>query len=106
MEEISSVSGVMFSLKNLLSDDESEEAWAMTSRSLAVANSPLAQFQSALERLSAKLAPARGMSKAGKSLIWPFNKVEVMEILSTIERQKTLFMLALQNDHVYVNAWI
>ena len=29
---------------------------------------------------------------------WPFEKTEILEILGGIERQKTLFMLALQND--------
>jgi len=32
--------------------------------------------------------------------IWPFKKEEVKEILATIERQKTVFLVAIQNDHM------
>lgn len=34
---------------------------------------------------------------------WPFQKVETQSILAKIERQKTLFILALQNDSIGLN---
>lgn len=65
-------------------------------------NGPLEQFKAALETLAAKLAPADGLKKLRKSLMWPFQEKEIKDILSTIERQKALFGLARQNDHLYV----
>jgi hypothetical protein len=98
--EISSVNGFLFSLKDLVVRAELGETWLDTARSLGVPNGPLAQFKLALERLATHLKPVVGLKKAGKALVWPFKKGEVMDILSTIERQKTLFILALQNDHM------
>ncbi|KAK0512604.1 hypothetical protein JMJ35_004621 [Cladonia borealis] len=56
-------------------------------------------FKQALERLASKLATVTGFQKAGKSLLWPFQKREISEILGIIERQKTYFVLALQNKN-------
>jgi hypothetical protein len=98
--EIGSVNGFLFSLKDLVGRAESDESWLATVRSLGVPNGPLAQFKLALERLATCLEPVVGLRKAGKVLAWPLKKGEVMDILRTIERQKALFILALQNDHV------
>lgn len=61
---------------------------------------PLEQFKAALEQLASKLASVKGLKKVEKNLIWPFQEQEVTEILSTIERQKSLFALIVINDHV------
>jgi len=61
---------------------------------------PLAQLKKALEKLVFKLAPAGRLRKATRGLTWPFDKKEVDELLSMIERQKTFFVLALQNEHM------
>ncbi|KAI9779285.1 MAG: hypothetical protein M1816_003625 [Peltula sp. TS41687] len=100
IEEISSVSGTLFSLKDLAGQAESGEAYLETVRSLDVPNGPLVQYKAALERLAARLAPATGLKKAGKALAWPFKKEEVYDILGVIERMKALFTLALQEDHL------
>ncbi|KAI9812189.1 MAG: hypothetical protein M1827_004855 [Pycnora praestabilis] len=44
--------------------------------------------------------PVLGLKKAGKAFLWPLKKGDVADILLTIERQKTLFILDLQNDHL------
>lgn len=98
--EISTVNGLLFSLKDLVGRAELGETWLATTRSLGVPTGPLAQFKSALELLATHLEPVVGLKKAGKALTWPFKKGEVIDILNTIERQKTLFVLALQNDHM------
>lgn len=67
---------------------------------LEAPNGPLVQFKIVLEHLARKLRPVDGMQKIGKALIWPFQYQEVKEILSTIERQKSLFNLALHQDHM------
>jgi len=67
---------------------------------LALPNGPLDQFQVALDRLLSKLKPTAGLKKFGKALIWPFQTEEIENILSTIERQKSLFILVLQSDQM------
>lgn len=79
---------------------EDGDEWSSTLLSLSAADGPIQQFQQALERLEHKLAPAKGVKKVGKAFIWPFEKAEIQGILSTIERQKLLFSLARQNDHI------
>ena len=85
--------------------DEAEQAksggrWSSTLLSLDVPNGPIQQFRAALEQLETKLAPSKGWKKFGKALTWPFEKEETLGILGTIERQKLLFTLARQNDHI------
>ena len=85
--------------------DEAEQAksggrWSSTLLSLDVPNGPIQQFRAALEELESKLSPIKGWTKVGKALTWPFEKKKTTEILGTIERQKLLFTLARQNDHI------
>ena len=65
---------------------------------LNVPNGPLHQFERELKRIESKLGPADGFAKISKRLRWPFQKREAKNILKAIERQKSLFLLALQND--------
>ncbi len=85
--------------------DQAEQArngdlWSPTFLSLDVPNGPIQQFRRALEQLETNLAPVGGWKKVGKAFSWPFEKGEIQRILSTIERQKLLFTLARQNDHI------
>lgn len=73
---------------------------ASTLQSLNVPNGPFEQFRTALECIASKLAPAKSWKKLGKALKWPFEKEEIQITLNTIERQKALFSLARQNDHI------
>lgn len=61
-------------------------------------NGPLDQLQQALLRIVAKVEPADGIRKIGKHIRWKFEKTELDEILSRIERLKSLINLALAND--------
>ena len=85
--------------------DEVEQAkgggrWSSTLLSLDVENGPIQRFRVALEQLETKLAPAKGWKKVGKACSWPFEKEEILGLLGIIERQKLLFTLARQNDHI------
>ena len=92
--EIGSITGFLFFLKE--EPNNSSDA----SNSLCVANGPLDMYKSTLSELSSKLRPASGgLRKAGKSLLWPFQKSEVNNLLLRIERLKGMFILALQNDN-------
>jgi NACHT domain len=96
LDEITTISGILTLLKDLAERPQWGDSWSTTMNSLNVPNGPLEQFRSALERLASKLDPVRGLKR---SLAWPFQKGEVNDILRAMERQKTLFNLALQNDH-------
>ena len=101
MVEISSTSGLLHGLKALLAELETDETtWSATIRSLASPNSPLDQLRATLERLSKHLKPLAGLKLVGRSLVWPFKKGEVKDILRAVERQKNSLILALQNDHM------
>lgn len=99
--EISTISGLLTTLKDLAVESE-QKGMALTSvRALDVPFGPLAQFKIVLEQIAVALSPGRGVKKFGKVLTWPFKKEEVRELLDVIERQKSLFILALQKDNVY-----
>ena len=100
LKEIAYTSGFLTLFKDLAEKAKWGEAWSVTATSLAAPNGPLEQFRRALERLVTKLQPASGVKKAVKVFVWPFQKEEIKDILDTIERQKTYFTLALQNDHM------
>lgn len=100
--EISSINGLLFSLKDLASRAESDGTWPSALTSLSVPNGPLQQFKLALEELAVKLAPADSQKDSRVILSWPFKKGEVNALLCRIERQKSMFILALQNDHMYI----
>jgi hypothetical protein len=100
LNEVASISGLLYFLKDRATQSQYGDSWSMTLASLNTPQGPLEQFKSALERLALKLAPVEGWRRAGKALAWPFRKEEIKEILSTIERHKSLFNLALQNDHM------
>ena len=96
--EVSSIKGLLSTLQDLA---QPGETWLATVQSLNASNGPLEQLQSALGRLDKKLAPVVGWRKTRKALAWPFQKEEIKDILSVIERQKALLGLALQNDHLW-----
>lgn len=96
--ELSSITGILLTLKDLAQRAEAGEEYLDAIRSLHVPNGPLAQFKSALDRLAKKLEPATGLRRVGKVLAWPFKKEEIKDILGIIERSKTRFTLALQGD--------
>ncbi|KAI9838432.1 MAG: hypothetical protein M1837_002487 [Sclerophora amabilis] len=98
--EVSSVVGLLYSLKDLAMKAESGDALLASVRSLDSPKGPLEQFKSTLELLGSKLAPAHSSKKVRAAMTWPFQKGEIGEILSAIERHKVLFSLALQRDHI------
>jgi hypothetical protein len=99
-DEITSASFLLYMLRDRAEQASLGEAWLSTVISLSVPKGPLEQFKRALERLATRLAPTKKLEKIERALRWPFQREEIKDILSTIERQKSLFDLALQNDHV------
>ncbi|KAI4108220.1 MAG: hypothetical protein L6R37_001093, partial [Teloschistes peruensis] len=106
-EELKSIRLEAFSVLSILCmlQDQAHQArqgdvFASTLNSLNVPNGPFQQFRATLERLASKLTPGKGCRKIGSAFQWPLEKKEIREILVTIERLKTLFNLARQNDHI------
>src|SRR5438046_4016665 len=104
LTEITSARSLLFLLKDKANNSKAQ--WDNTFyenlKALDGPNGALEQFKHALERLASKLRPREGLKKLSKSVTWPFEKSEIRSILDAIERQKYLFILALQNDHMYV----
>jgi hypothetical protein len=44
-----------------------------------------------------------GFKKFTKSLFWPFAAKEMKSSLKSIESQKFLFLMVLENDHVFLS---
>ena len=101
--ELSQTSGVLSVLRDTLERVGSDVAWNSTLEYMELPNGPVPQLRLTLEVLIAKVKPVHGLRKVGRALMWPLEKKEVAEALSSIERQKTLFILAFQNDSQYVN---
>ena len=96
--ELSSLRGIVGGLEDLANSDE---AWIETSKTLvARPNGPISRLEYDLESLRAKLEPAVGIKKIQKSITWPFKQDELRSILDRIERLKSLFLLALELDHI------
>jgi hypothetical protein len=53
-----------------------------------------------LKDIESKLQPERDYNRVLKKLAWPSQRKEIEEALEVIERQKTLIMLALQQDNI------
>jgi hypothetical protein len=78
------------------------DPWFTSIRSLGVPNGPLDQFKAAMEDLARKLQPESRLKKSGRDLIWAIDKKECSEILTKIERFKSLILLARQEDSLSV----
>lgn len=98
--ELCNISSMLYVLEDQASQEQQGHAWSSTLLSLNGPNGPIEQFKTALERLEKKLRPVEGLRKLVKAIAWPFQKEEIIEIINVIERQKTLFNLARQNDHM------
>ena len=98
--EISSAEVLLGALKDRIDQVQTGSVELPNLRSLATTKGPLVQFTSILDDLSIKLAPAVGFRAIRQALGWPLGKSEMREKLTTLERVKSCFELALQNDVV------
>ena len=94
--EASSLLALLTSLKYRAEESPKEQdPWFVGLRSLACEYGPIQQFKLAMIELAGKFEP-----KKGGSLRWPFTEKSIKDILSRIERLKSLVTMALQGDHL------
>jgi hypothetical protein len=99
--EVINVRGLLYSLKDLLPEPEADEVSLLpVFESLGSLDGPLKQFEIILTELSLRLKPKEGLKKTTQVLSWHFKKDEIKNLIGTVERYKTLFSLALQNDQL------
>lgn len=96
--EISGLNGILPILQQRVEQAKLGDPWFTAVLKLGVTNGPLDQLKSHLDRLAVKLKPVEGFKDVGKRLTWAFDKTEVVDTLSKIERTKTLVALALTDD--------
>lgn len=92
-------------LKDRIEDDAPGEDGGLSPASMAsiiASDGPLASFKRLLEDLIEKLVPKGKMARVGQTLVWPFDKKELLEKLDTMERLKSHFSLIMQNKIMYV----
>jgi hypothetical protein len=103
MLELSNTRGILETLKDTLAEIQEVENWSATLKMLGQRGGTLRQLETVLQDLNTRLsktASAPGFKKLTKSLIWPFDKVKTEDVIKLIERQKSLLVLALDNDHI------
>jgi hypothetical protein len=102
MVEVTLVRGLLVSLEDTVNASGSE-SWASAMEALNHDKGPLAQVRHVLETLHNEVEGAvskgRG-TRVANALQWPFRKAEAASLLNSLERQKTLLALVLQNDHI------
>ncbi|KAF8461240.1 hypothetical protein BDZ91DRAFT_684178, partial [Kalaharituber pfeilii] len=116
LAEIVCISGLLSSFKNEAWSRGSEEEWAKCTKLLTCPGGPIEQLQSLMGTIWTKLMPneregrrsvdlkfgmlAKIRSRVvAKELLWPFQRQEIIEIITTLERYKTWIQLGLINDH-------
>ena len=96
--EVSGLDVLLDALQKRVQEAKSGDPWLTELQTLGVENGPLDQFNSDLKRLALKLEPLNGLKEVRRRLTWIFNKTEIKDMLSKIERMKTLVTFALTNN--------
>ncbi len=94
-EEIRGCSNILKQLQDNADDSEEGKAWSDTIKALEAPDAPLGRLYRTLSLVQTKLQTRDGIAKILK---WPFQEKEVQKIIQSIEREKTLLDIALQNN--------
>jgi len=103
LQEASGLFGLLVTLKSLVDDCDPQDPWLQATSRLATSHGPLDQYRSALEKLIGKIMPGDGLRKIGQALVWKFTKEDISDLLSQIERVKSLVDIALGMDDMLVS---
>jgi hypothetical protein len=86
-----------------LTNECDEEDWSRTIQSLSIDNGPLSTFRDILSQLAGKLGivtTRSNISAALNRLRWPFDQPSLQEMIDSLEKLKSHFLIAIANDHV------
>ena len=94
--ELCTIRGLLSTIKDLVTEG------SVFHESLGGHDGLFSQIESLLQSLASKIEPTSTTTahKLVQKLRWPLRKEEVKDVLLSIERQKTLLSLALQNDQM------
>ena len=98
--ELSGTRGVLETLNDV---DNGVKDDGQLFRNVKALEEPIKNYEALLKRLETALEPSQGLKKLGRAFKWPFDKAEVQEILTALERYKSLFGLALHADHLEIS---
>lgn len=101
LREASTLLNLLISLQTQVDEAKQSEEWFVGIRSLTVKNGPLDQLRNALEHLTDKLKPKRGVESTIRKLVWALDKTYCEDVLQKIERAKSSITLALHGDTLY-----
>ncbi|KAL8940048.1 MAG: hypothetical protein Q9216_003022 [Gyalolechia sp. 2 TL-2023] len=89
---------VLIRLSNQVDEPREFGSWKEGLKLLATEHGAFDQLRQALEKLTEKLTPRKGIKEVVHSLVWTLDKKECEETLKKIERVKTRISLALQDE--------
>ena len=102
-DEILECEFILKRLKVKVDNSDKQKSWSNTVNALNEGPSaPLNRLLVALSTVKVKVEPKKGVKRVLAPLKWHFDKKEVEEAISTIERLKRLLNLALTNDCGYI----
>ena len=102
--EVTYASQLLDIIKDTVDEFGKSGEWSATIAILASNDGPVQLVRDVLESLKTKLHPnctnyGSKLAKVAASMTWPFTKQEIDEVLKSIERQKTLLLMAFENHH-------
>ncbi|OIW26077.1 hypothetical protein CONLIGDRAFT_656648 [Coniochaeta ligniaria NRRL 30616] len=97
--EASNLYNLLTVLRYRMEESSSNEPWFNALKALGIHHGPLDQYRHALEQILEKTSGSSSARKLGSSLLWPFKKEDVKDLLVRIERLKTVISIALEMDH-------
>jgi hypothetical protein len=106
VREIASLSGMLNMLVDFVNEEDPNDPWLYAISDLIAQDGPFDQYSLALQLLKSKIAPRSGVRKLGQALVWKHVKEDIHQLLSQIERLKTLVGIALDLDHMLVRSHV
>ena len=103
VRETSSLSGMLNTLVHFVNEDP-DKSWLHATSDLLSRGGPFDQYSSALQSLKAKIVPGSSARMLTQVLLWRNIKQDVQDVLSKIERLKTIVGIALDLDHMSVSS--
>ena len=103
VRETSSLNGMLNTLVDFVNEEDPDSPWLRAISELLVRNGPIDQYSLGLRQLRVKVTPVSGLRRFGEALVWKQIKDDVTNLLSQLERLKTLVGIALELDHMLVS---